>query len=101
MRPAKFGAMPPVTINPTPPRARGVERGQLVEAVARLFETRMHRAHQHAIAKGREPEVEWCEQVRVRVHAARFYGDAPQRGAQVAARPRAGSLSAIDGSSER
>ncbi len=46
-------------------RARRVERGHPREAVGRLFEARVHRAHQHAVLERRETEIERGEQVRI------------------------------------
>ena len=65
-QPSMFGAMPPVTIRPTPPRARSAKiRGELVEIARVILEARVHRAHQHAVGQRREAEVERCEEVRV------------------------------------
>ena len=51
-------------------RALGIERGHPLVAIGGFLEPRVHRAHQHAVRKSREPEVERCEQVRIeRGHA--------------------------------
>jgi hypothetical protein len=58
---ALVGAMPPVTIRPTPPRALGVEGGHALEAVGRLFQAHVHRAHEHAVLQGGEAQVQGRE----------------------------------------
>lgn len=48
--------------------ALGVEGREALEAARVLFEARVHRAHDHAVRQGGEPEVERAQQVRVRAH---------------------------------
>jgi hypothetical protein len=48
-------------------RALGIEGGETGEALRRLFETGVHRAHQDAILQRREAEVERGEQVGIGV----------------------------------
>ena len=52
-------------------RPRRIERRELVEAVRRLLEPGMHRAHQHAVGERREAEVQRGKEVRVGVHGFR------------------------------
>ena len=49
-------------------RAFGIERGHALEALRRLFQSHVHRAHEHAVAQGGEAQVERGEQVRVGRH---------------------------------
>lgn len=52
------------------PGALRVEGGHPLEAVLDLFETYVHRAHQHTVGKRGEAQVERAQQMRVRAHAA-------------------------------
>jgi hypothetical protein len=65
-QPARFGAMPPLTISPAPPRARREVRRELREVARAILETGVHRAHDDAVGEPREPEIERGEQTRVR-----------------------------------
>ena len=60
-----FGEKPPVTMSPTPPRARGEVGGELAEVARVVFQARVHRTHQHPVRKCREAEIERGEQVRI------------------------------------
>jgi hypothetical protein len=64
VQPATFGAKPPVTIRPTPPRALGEIGGQARKRLAAVLQAGVHRAHQHAVLQRGEAEVERGEQVR-------------------------------------
>jgi len=68
-RPRSLGAMPPVTIKPTSPRALGVEGGHALETVGRLFQAHVHGAHEHAVSERGEAQVQFGIQVGVVGHA--------------------------------
>jgi hypothetical protein len=65
-QPARFGAMPPETSRPAPPRARGEIGGELREIGGAVLEPGVHRAHDDAIGQRGETEIEGGEQVPVR-----------------------------------
>lgn len=73
-------------------RALGVERGHPLEAVCRLLEPDMHRAHQHAVLQRSETELQRSRQVGIEGHRALFF---MQRVAQIWRRPSSNATRCI------
>ena len=64
-QPARFGAMPPLTSSPAPPRARAAKYAASLREIARaIFEPGVHRAHDDAIRQAREAQIERGKQMR-------------------------------------
>jgi hypothetical protein len=57
-----LGAKPPVTIRPTPPRARSAKNAAMRRMLA-VFQAGVHAAHQHAVLQRGEAEVQRGEEV--------------------------------------
>ena len=65
-QPARFGAMPPLTSRPAPPRARAAKYAASLREVARaILEPGVHRTHDDAIGEAREAQIERGKQVPV------------------------------------